>query len=86
MLAEFDFELSIDDVPKNTTSFRLDPQKFFLTSSLNTDAAVPYSGLDFTLIGIQRTGTRGESLSKYTPVYIDGNKGKIIKGESCFEF
>ena len=83
MLAEFDFELSVDDVPKNTNSFRLDPQKFFLTSSLNTDPAVPHSGLDFTLIGIQRTGTRGEQLSKYPPVYIDGNKGKIIKGESC---
>ena len=83
MLAEFDFELSIDDVPKNTSSFKLEPQKFFLTSILNTDPSIPYSGLDFTLIGIQGTGTRGEPLTKYPPIYIDGNKGKIIKGESC---
>ena len=83
MSAEFEYELSIDDLSKQPSTFKLDSQKFFLTSILNTDPSIPYSGLDFTLIGIQRTGINGEQLSKFKPVPIDGNKGKIIKGESC---
>ena len=83
MSVEFEFELSINDVSKQPSSFKLDPQKFFLTSILNTDPSIPFSGLDFTLVGIQRTGINGEQLSKFQSVPIDGNKGKIIKGESC---
>lgn len=83
MIAEFDYELSPDQLPKKSSCFKINAQQFFLTSSLNNDAAVQYSGLDFTLIGIDKTGIYGESLGNYPPVYIDGNKGKIIKGESC---
>lgn len=83
MIAEFDYELNIDQLPKRSSSFKINPQKFFLTSTLNTDPSVPFSGLDFTMIGVEKTGINGESLNHYQPLFLDGNRGKIIKGESC---
>jgi endonuclease G, mitochondrial len=84
MLAEFDFELDRQLVPKKSSCFRLNAGKFFLTSGLESIPSEPHSGLDFTLIGIDSTGTSGEQLfQKFKPAYLDGNLGKIVKGESC---
>lgn len=83
MLAEFNYELDFDLNPKTTACFKLDSAKFFLTSSLDEDKNVPNSGLDFTIIAVDRAGTKGESIVPFTPVLLDGNTGKIIKGESC---
>jgi len=60
----------------------MNTSKFWLTSTLDKNAD-QYSGLDFTLIGLETTGTNGEQVNKFSPVHLDGNQGKIIKGESC---
>jgi endonuclease G, mitochondrial len=83
MLAEFDYELDSDNVPKASACFRLDARAFFLSSSLEVQEGDSDSGLDFTLIGLSRTGMKGEEITRYRPVLLDGNQGKIIKGESC---
>ncbi|WP_205504336.1 S8 family serine peptidase [Rufibacter psychrotolerans] len=83
LLAEFNYELDANQVPKDSACFRLNPGKFFLTSTLTEQAGEPHSGLDFTLIGVERTGEAGENLSSFPPVFLDGNLGKIIKGEGC---
>jgi endonuclease G len=83
ILAEFNYELDIAQLPKNPACFKLDPNKFFLTSTLVKDQNVPNSGLDFTLIGIEPKGANGESLETFGMIPLDGNLGKIIKGESC---
>ncbi|WP_207431408.1 S8 family serine peptidase [Sabulibacter ruber] len=83
MLAEFNYELDSNQVPKDSACFRLNPDKFFLSSTLTERAGEPHSGLDFTLIGVERVGEAGEDLLKYPPVFLDGNIGKIIKGEGC---
>lgn len=84
MLAEFDFELDRQMTPKRSSCFRLNPAKFFLTSSLDVQDNVPHSGLDFTLVALEPVGTQGEQLAqKFKPNFLDGNLGKIIKGESC---
>lgn len=81
-IAEFDYELDTSQNPKASSCFRLDAAKFWLTSSLKKTSD-PCSGLDFTLVGLQTTGVKGESLSQFTPVKLDGNHGKAIKGECC---
>jgi endonuclease G, mitochondrial len=85
MAAEFDFQLN---PPPNRTlrqssSFACDPDSFFLTSTLEENSGVPFSGLDFTLVALKPNGTNNRSIHEYTPVQLDGNIGKIIKGESC---
>ncbi|PSL43401.1 trypsin-like peptidase [Chitinophaga niastensis] len=84
MVAEFNYELDgISKTLKKSASFRLDASKFFLTSSLEVSKLTPDTGLDFTLIGVDVTGTFGEPLLQFRPIKLDGNVGKIIKGESC---
>jgi endonuclease G len=83
MYAEFDYELDVNEVLKRSALFKLDAGKFFLSSSVNEQASVKNSGLDFSIVGVSSTGTNGESLSAYSAVTLDGNPGKIVKGESC---
>jgi endonuclease G, mitochondrial len=83
MMAEFNYELTPDLVPRPTSMFRLDASKFFLSSSVEENVDVPHSGLDFTIIALENKGTKGEDVFDFIPVQLDGNKGKIIKGESC---
>lgn len=83
MIAEFEFELDSNQIPKKSSCFKLNASKFFLTSTLDYNADIPNSGLDFTLIALEPFGTSGEPLSGFSPVNLDGNQGKIIKGESC---
>lgn len=84
MVAEFNYELDgVTKVLKRSISFRLNPEKFFLTSSLEVSKTVLNSGLDFTLVGVEITSLENEPLSQFAPIKLDGNPGKIIKGESC---
>ncbi|MCW3465670.1 S8 family serine peptidase [Chitinophaga nivalis] len=84
MVAEFNYELDCTTrLLKKSAVFRLDAAKFFLTSSLKVSKQTLNTGLDFTLIGVTVTGTSGEALSQFPPIRMDGNMGKIIKGESC---
>lgn len=85
MAAEFDFQLNPppDRTLRQSSSFACDPETFFLTSSLEENKAIPYSGLDFTLVALKPNGTNNRGIQDYIPVQLDGNIGKIIKGESC---
>jgi endonuclease G len=86
LYAEFDYEL--DDPPspdmKTKSVFRIDPSVFFLTSTLKKIEGEIYSGLDFTLIGVDASSiNNNKTLKDFPAVLLDGNQGKIIKGESC---
>ena len=83
--AEFEFEIGLPPQRELLPSceFVCDPSIFFLTSVLDGDPSIPYSGLDFTLVGIKSKSANGKSIKDYTPIALDGNKGKIIKGENC---
>ncbi|HEU4472439.1 MAG TPA: serine protease, partial [Flavisolibacter sp.] len=83
VLVEFNYELDFNHVPKKSAFFATDPDAFFLSSGLVENEGEAGSGLDFTLVALQTTGTRGESLAAYKPVGLDGNMGKVIKGEAC---
>ena len=83
MLAEFGYELDLQDHQQKTTSFKFNAAEFFLTSSLEKEKEVPNSGLDFTAVALERISSNGKSINDYNPIFLDGNKGKIIKGESC---
>jgi V8-like Glu-specific endopeptidase len=85
MAAEFDFQLNPppDRSLRQSTSFACDPATFFLSSTLEENPAVPFSGLDFTLVALKTTGSNQRRIQEFNPVLLDGNIGKIIKGESC---
>ncbi|GGF30800.1 hypothetical protein GCM10011339_18760 [Echinicola rosea] len=83
MLAEFNYELDRNKEIKKSFSFKLDAERFFLTSSYMADPEVPYSGLDFTMIALAEKSQEDIPLSTVKPIYLDGIRGKIIKGESC---
>ncbi|QDH80272.1 S8 family serine peptidase [Echinicola soli] len=83
MLAEFNYELDRDKNIKKSFSFQLDAERFFLTSSYVAAPEIPYSGLDFTMIAVAEKSQEDISLSTIKPIYLDGIRGKIIKGESC---
>jgi endonuclease G, mitochondrial len=85
MAAEFDFQLNPppDRTLMQSTSFACDPDTFFLTSALEENPEVPFSGLDFTLVAIKPIGTNQRRIQEFSPVLLDGNIGKIIKGENC---
>jgi hypothetical protein len=83
MFAEFNYELDQTQVPRQSKLFKINPDVFFLTSSLVKDEGIPFSGLDFTLIGLDAKGTRGEDISELKAAHLDGNVGKIVKGEYC---
>lgn len=83
MMAEFNYELDSNKNIKKSFSFSLDPDKFFLTSSYTANPEVPYSGLDFTMIAVSEGSQENVPLSTVKPIYLDGVRGKIIKGESC---
>ncbi|HEU4472822.1 MAG TPA: S8/S53 family peptidase, partial [Flavisolibacter sp.] len=83
VLVEFNYELDFNHVPKKSAFFATDPDAFFLSSGLVENEGEAGSGLDFTFVALQTTGTQGESLATYKPVALDGNMGKVIKGEAC---
>jgi endonuclease G, mitochondrial len=83
MVAEFDFELDETLIIRKPKRFRLSAASFFLTSTLEKHGDDPHSGLDFTIIGIEESSIDGESISRYKPMFLDGNIGKIVKGECC---
>jgi len=81
--ARFEYELDVDKKEKNQSVFKLNPDIFFLTSTLAKEPSVSYSGLDFTLIGVERLGLNEEPIANYKPAYLDGNEGKFMIGDNC---
>ncbi len=81
-LAQFRYEL-IRGGAADPVTFKLRPDLFFITSSIEKQITVPFSGLDFTVVAVQPTSEENIPLTEFTPVKLDETAGKIITGENC---
>ncbi len=79
---QFNYENGIDGHLLKWTKFKLDPSAFFVTSSLDADAENSLTGLDFTMIAVETENEEKIKISDFPALELDGNFGKIIKGES----
>ena len=70
-LAEFNYEDDENFLPLPVVSFRLDPDKFFLTDER----------LDFSLVGVQEVATSGIRIADFGFLPLLAQKGKILEGE-----
>lgn len=79
---QFNYETGIDGKMQQNTKFKLDPASFFVSSTLDTDPDNKLSGLDFTMIAVEAENEEKSKISDFAALELDGNFGKIIKGES----
>jgi endonuclease G len=70
-LAEFNYEDDENFQPLPVVSFRLDPDKFFLTDER----------LDFSLVGVKEVATNGIRIADFGFLPLLAQKGKILEGE-----
>lgn len=80
---QFNYEFDLDGKILNPQEFRLDPDTFFLTSTLKKNPEDSNSGLDFTMVAVEPVNSNGDLISAIPAIDLDGNIGKIFKGESC---
>ena len=71
-IVEFNFEEDYSILPRPTERFRLNPERFFITSSRDE--------LDYTLVAIEQKSSTGTSLSKFGYIPMIKETGKVIKG------
>src|SRR5690606_7926083 len=65
-------------------TFHFDPEKLFITSSLEKDPNVPTSGLDFTVVALKEKSIENETLiTEISHATLDETLGKIVEGENC---
>lgn len=69
--AEFDLELDIFDNPKQPVSFRLQPDRLFMTSS----------ALDYSIVSVEDRSEDGVALSSFGYLPLVGTVGKVADGE-----
>ncbi len=81
--AQFNYELDALGNPKPTFTFRLDPEKFFTTSSYKRIDGDHHSGLDYTIVAITDVSQEGKSIADFYTSKLDQTLGKIVDGESC---
>lgn len=83
-LAEFNYELNKHKHPEQSVTFKLNPNKLFVTSDYQQHHGDPFSGLDFTLVWVDSASISGqEKLERFGHIKLNGNLGKILEGESC---
>ncbi len=82
-VVQFYYELDENNECKKVQTFGFSPEKFFITSNYLADAAVPDSGLDFTLVAITDKSKEGKSSAEIPHTILDETLGKIIEGENC---
>lgn len=82
-VAQFNYELDLQGRALAPVSFKLLPNRFFLTSPADRAPDDPTSGLDFTLVAVDAKGDQDVELSRFGHVSLDGTLGKIIDGENC---
>jgi endonuclease I/V8-like Glu-specific endopeptidase len=68
---EFDFQLSMDGMPRRSLFFAFEPDEFFLTNR----------ALDFTLVAVKTPNEAGQNLSGYGHIPLIGESGKVVIGE-----
>lgn len=80
---QFDYELNERYVPRTPKTFSFQPEKFFMTSTVEKKSNSPFSGLDFTIVAISETSNEGNPVSDIPYAILDENLGKIVEGEHC---
>jgi endonuclease G len=70
-LADFNFEDDVQCIPRDTKTFRLDPQRFFCTSE----------DLDFTVVAVHWEAIDGTPLSDFGHLQLIRESGKALLGE-----
>lgn len=81
--AEFFYEIDEEGRILNPIQFKLEPETFFFTSNMKKIDDDEFSGLDFTMVAVEQTNLKGQNIQDIPSLDLDGNIGKIIKGESC---
>jgi endonuclease G len=81
--AEFFYETDEEGRILNPMQFKLEPETFFFTSNMKKKDDDEFSGLDFTMVALEQTNLKGQNIQDIPSLDLDGNIGKIIKGESC---
>ena len=82
-LAQFNYEIDESGRMLDPVSFKLNPEKFFLTSTYEPINDDPLSGLDFTLVAVDSLSDDSIPLEQFGFIRLDCNLGKIIEGENC---
>jgi endonuclease G, mitochondrial len=72
-VAEFNYQLDVDDQPMRTVRFALAPERLFVTS--------PANKLDFTLVALRPTSDSGAAVNSFGWLPLDGRTDKILEGE-----
>lgn len=80
---QFYYETDEEDKILNTIQFDLDPDTFFFTSKMKKQSDDEFSGLDFTMVAVEAVNSNNQAITDIPSLELDGNIGKIIKGESC---
>jgi len=80
---QFNYELDQQGNPGKSESFNLLPDEFFITSSYKKDDDDPYSGLDYTVVAVEKISNNGTPLTEFPLARLDKKLGKIIDGENC---
>jgi endonuclease G len=81
---QFNYELNDQGVPRTIKTYHFDPEKLFVTSSLEKDPNVPTSGLDFTVVALKEKSIESEvPITEIPHATLDESLGKIVEGENC---
>lgn len=80
---QFNYELDQQGNPSQSESFNLLPEEFFVTSSYKKDPDNPNSGLDFSVVAVEKVSNTGTPISEFPVARLDKKVGKIIDGENC---
>lgn len=80
---QFDYELDDFGDPFPVQTFSFNPDKFFMTSSLEKEAGNEFSGLDFTIVSIENHSKEGVPADQLRHAVLDETLGKIVEGEHC---
>lgn len=70
-LAQFNYELDLNNTEREIKNFRLNPKRLFITDQT----------LDFTLVAMEEVSADGTHLSDFGFLPLLSQKGKILKGE-----
>ncbi|MEW9597454.1 DNA/RNA non-specific endonuclease [Bacillus toyonensis] len=70
-LAQFNYEINLNNTERETKNFRLDPKRLFITDKI----------LDFTLVAVEEVSADGTHLDNFGFLPLLPQKDKILKGE-----
>ncbi|MET3732154.1 S8 family serine peptidase [Moheibacter stercoris] len=81
---QFNYELNDQGLPRTVKTYHFDPDKLFVTSSLEKDEKDPTSGLDFSIIALKEKSIENEiPITEIPHATLDESLGKIVEGENC---